>query len=360
MSILPRYFLRLFLPSFLLCLAVFCAVLLMSHFLKIFNMAVMKGISPLWVAECFARLLPFVMSLALPMAFLVALLLTLSGLSESGEVMALRGAGFSFIQMTWPFLATGTLLSGALLYLNHKASPEGFHSFRNRFARAAQQIARVEVEAGAFVRLGQWKFFAQEADKASGLLRGVYLVRQEAGARSLRINARRGRLGLEEGAAVLELAEGDFQIPNPEPEKLTAGRFRTYRVSVPLSGGAGPRRAPDMQEMSTSRLEALIAAPETSAQHRAEYAVEATLRSAAALSPFVFFWIAAPLGLLGGRGRGGSFALSLGILFAFYGLIALGISVGRRHPALSRIAPWAADAAGLALGAALTRRAARL
>src|SRR3989304_5927759 len=115
MPILPRYFLRVFLPVFLLCLAVFAGVLLMNHFLKLFNLAVMKGISPLWIASCFARLLPFVLSVALPMAYLVALLITLGRLSESGEVLALRASGFSFREITWPFLAVGALLSAFLL-----------------------------------------------------------------------------------------------------------------------------------------------------------------------------------------------------------------------------------------------------
>src|SRR5438128_816370 len=106
MPILPRNFLRLFGPTFLLCLTIFTGVLLMNQFLRLFNLAVMKGISPFWIAGCFLRLLPFICSLALPMAFVVALLLTLAQLSDGGEVMALRASGFSFLEMTWPFLAS--------------------------------------------------------------------------------------------------------------------------------------------------------------------------------------------------------------------------------------------------------------
>src|SRR5271168_2884639 len=103
MPILPRYFMRLFLPVFALCLAIFSTVLLMNQFLRLFNMAVMKGISPIWIATCFARLLPFISSLAVPMAFVVALLLTFGQLAEGGEIMALRASGFSFFDISWPF-----------------------------------------------------------------------------------------------------------------------------------------------------------------------------------------------------------------------------------------------------------------
>lgn len=358
MAILPRYFLRLFVPVFLLCAALFSGVLFMNHFLKLFNLAVMKGISPLWIASCFARLLPFVASLAMPMAFLVALLVTLGQLSESGEVMALRASGFSFAEMTWPFLAVSVGLSGLLLYLNHKASPEGFHSFRNRYVSAARQIARVELEPRSFVKLGPWKLFAREADADTGRLAGVYLLRQD-GSQGIRVNAARGRLLIGKGlGATLELEDGTLQLPNPDPAKFTAGSFKRYILEVPLAGGARLERRPDMQELNSSRLRAAIQDPATTPQHRVEYAVELAVRSAGALSPFVFFWIAGPLGLqLGRYGRGTGFALALAILFGFYGLLALGIGVGRRHESLSTLAPWFSDAAGLALGAWLTRRA---
>ena len=105
LRILPRYCLRLFAPVFLLCLSVFTGVLLMNNFLRLFNMALLKGISLFWILGCFLRLLPYFLSLALPMAFLVATMVTLGQLSEQGEVMALRASGFSFLDLTWPFLA---------------------------------------------------------------------------------------------------------------------------------------------------------------------------------------------------------------------------------------------------------------
>jgi lipopolysaccharide export system permease protein len=357
MSILPRYFIRIFLPVFALCLAVFSGVLLMNHFLRLFNMAVMKGISPLWIAGCFVRLIPFVLSIALPMAFLVSLLITLGQLCEGGEIMALRASGFSFAEMTWPFLAVALVLAGLLLYLNHKASPEGFHSFRNRYEAAAGQVAWVEIEPRSFVSLGPWRLFAQKTDSRTGDLEDVYLVRRDA-SRGIRISARRGRLSLEAGrAALLELMDGELQLPNPDPERFTSGRFERYLVEVPLAGDKADR-PPDIQELSSPRLKALIGEAETTAQHKIEYTVELAVRSAAALSPLVFFWVGAPLGFRMGRhGRGIGFALSLGILFGFYALLVLGISLGRRHAGLASSAPWIADAAGLLLGAALTRRA---
>lgn len=358
MPILPRYFLRLFLPTFFLCLSVFISVLLMNQFLRLFNLAVMKGISFFWIAACFARILPYFCSMAIPMAFLVAMLLTLGQLSESGEVMALRASGFSFTEMTWPFLSLALALSGLLFYVNHRAAPDGFHSFRKQYLRAAGQIARVDLQPGSFMKLGAWKLYAREADSATGRLSGVYLVRTEAESSAVRVSARAGRLTLEGGLAVLALVDGELQLPNSDPATLTVGHFERYLVQVPMAGAIEADRPLDIPELPSHSLKERIKDPGTTLQHRLEYAVELALRSAAALSPFVFFWVAAPLGLgLGKNSRGYGFAVSLVVLLAFYGLLAVGIGLGRRDARLASAAPWLADAVVLAVGLVLSRRA---
>jgi lipopolysaccharide export system permease protein len=328
----------------------------MNQFLRLFNMAVMKGISFLWIVSCFARILPYFCSMAVPMAFLVAMLLTLGQLSEDGELLALRASGFSFSEMMWPFLSLALLLSGLLFYVNHKAAPDGFHSFRNQYVRAAGQIARVDLEPGSFMQLGPWKLYARQTDNATGRLEGVYLVR--AGESSaMRVSARAGKLGLGAGNVLLELEDGQLQMPNPDPGKLTVGRFARYRVQVPGAAVVDPNRHLDIPELNSRRLKERISSPQTSLQHRLEYTVELALRSAAALSPFIFFWVAAPLGLgMGKNSRGMSFGASLAILLVFYGLLAVGIGLGRRDARLSSAAPWLANVAVLVAGVVLTRR----
>jgi lipopolysaccharide export system permease protein len=359
LNILPRYCVRLFLPVFLLCIGVFTGVLLMNHFLRLFNLALLKGISLFWIAGCFMRLLPYFLSLALPMAFLVAVLVTLGQLSEQGEVLALRASGFSFLELTWPFLGLAVACSVLLLVLNHRTAPAGFHSFRKQYQVAAQQVSKVELQPGSFLRLGPWKLYAKGVDPDTGRLRDVYLVRAGLRDAGLRVSAREGLLTVAPGRSLdLELSDGGLQLPNKEPEKFTAGRFARYRLSVPVAGAPAAKPSLDIPEITSAGLRQRIAEPDRDAQSRNEYRVELALRSAAALAPFCFFWIAAPLGLrLTRHGRGLGFAASLLVLVGYYGLVALGVGVGRRYDLLSSWAPWLADAAALALGAALTRKA---
>lgn len=358
MPILPRYMLRQFLPTFGMGLVVFFSVLLMNQFLRLFTMAVMKGLPFWWILSCFARLLPSFASMTVPMAFLVAAIVTLGGLTDSGEVTAMRSAGFSFMEISRPFLWLGVILSVLLLYVNHRLGPEGYHSFRVATGEAAQKMAKIELRPRSFTMVGPWRLYAREADNKTGAMEGVYLVKPGR-SDSMRVNAERGKLSLDPGRGVeLSLEDGQLQLPNADPDRYTSGRFDRYRVSMPLVTEAAPRDL-DLQELKTGELSERIASPKLPHERKLEYVVEKAARSAGALSPFVFFWIAAPLGLgLKRRARGADFAVSLGVMFAYYGLLVVGISLGRRHDLLAPAAPWLGDAVGLTLGVWLSRRAA--
>lgn len=359
MPILPRYLLRQFLPTFAAGLALFLGVLLMNQFLRLFTMAVLKGLPLWWILACFARLMPSFASLAVPMAFLVATMITLGHLADTGEVMALRAGGFSFSEIVRPFLWLALALCALLFYVNHRAGPQGFHSFKKRTSEEAQKLAKIDLRARVVTPVGPWRLYAREVDAQSGGLEGVYLVKPGR-SDSIRVNAARGVIAYSpENGVDLVLEDGQLQFPNPDPEKYTSGRFERYRVHMPPAAPALPREL-ELPEMTTRDLRRRAADPTQPREKRLEFLVEASARSAGALSPFVFFWVAAPLGLgLKRRARGADFAASLGVMFVFYGLLVVGISLGRRHELLAHAAPWLADAAGLAVGARLARAAAK-
>jgi lipopolysaccharide export LptBFGC system permease protein LptF len=125
-----------------------------------------------------------------------------------------------------------------------------------------------------------------------------------------------------------------------------------------VAGSPEGRQSLDIPEITSAQLRERIVEPGRDAQSRNEYRVELAMRSAVALAPFFFFWIAAPLGLrLSRHSRGLGFAASLLVLMAYYGLVAVGVGVGRRADRFSGSAPWLADAAALVLGVVLTRKA---
>ena len=357
MPTLARYLFRQHLPTLMLCLAVCVGVLLMQQFLRLFNLAVLKGISPFWILTCFARLLPYFLSLALPIAFLVALLLILGQLSENGEVLALRSSGFSFAEILWPYFAMAVLFSIILFYINHKASPECFRSFRNRYTMAVAQVSRLDLEPGTFTEMGEWRLYSKTVRKSGGQLGGIYLVKLRGERLGMRVDAPEGRIRVEEDRGIwLELSRGTIQLPDPDPSRYLSGTFEVYRILVPLRAGSQADRKPDLQELNTFEILDQLRGNQLDTFHRKEYLTEMALRSAGAMSPFVFFWIGCPLGLsLEKQARTTGFALSLAVLFLYYGCLVVGIGLGRRYMGWSNVGPWLPIVSGLGTGAYLWR-----
>jgi lipopolysaccharide export LptBFGC system permease protein LptF len=113
-------------------------------------------------------------------------------------------------------------------------------------------------------------------------------------------------------------------------------------------------RESSMRETVSSGLRRRLQDPLVDEERRGQYEVELATRGAAALAPFVLFWLMAPVCLLLGFGmKSLSFPASLASLLFFYGLLFLGVGVARRQEHFAMAAPWAADAAGLVVGLAL-------
>ncbi len=353
-----RYLLGLFLKPLVIGGLALAALLFMNKFVRLFSMAVLRGFPLSWIAECILRLLPYFCSLVLPVAFLVALVVTLAHFSARGEITALRCGGFSYWTIAGPFAAAALALSLVMLYLNHWAGPRELWAFHRLYRGAVLRMPRVDLQPRTFIRLGPWRLYAETADRDTGGMTRVSLLKYD-GNQGLRISSARGRLLLGAGSAALELADGSLSLPQADPARYVAGGFRRYHATIPLASSAAEE--PTLRELDSRQLRRMIRERRVDEDYLREYRTELALRSARALEPLAFFWVLAPFCLRhrpGGQER--SYAAAVVFLFLFYGLLAAGLDAAKHHEALVSAAPWLADAASLLAGAVLTRAAAAL
>ena len=93
MKILTRYILSLTLKNLLLSLMVFTLLFLVIDFFEHFDNIVGEGASVISTAQYFLFKIPLTVSLMLPVAMLLATMLTLGLLSKNSEITAMRAAG---------------------------------------------------------------------------------------------------------------------------------------------------------------------------------------------------------------------------------------------------------------------------
>ncbi|MFA5161062.1 MAG: LptF/LptG family permease [Elusimicrobiales bacterium] len=365
MAIIPRYILRLVLPYLALSAAVFYAVLFMNQFARVMGEAVKIGAPAGWIFYSMAQLAPGMLAMSLPMAFQTALLLAMGLMAERGELLALRAAGFSFRQITWPFGAASLALCGAMLWLNNFAAPEGFRRFRESGYAVSAKIKSLRIEPKTMLHIGQWQFYAAEADAATGALERVLLFKYPSGSGkanwTMRVSAPRGHYAVSPSGLLLELYDGEMQrVCAGDSSRTIIAEYGSYGVSIPPEAKL-ENRSVSLTEMSTPEIARGAASPQLTQRRRAEYRAEAAARLALTLSPLVFFCLGCPLAFaVTPKNRAWAMVLSIAILFGFYAATACGVNLGRRSDGPAAWWwPWLPDALGMAAGAALWIKTAR-
>ena len=342
--IAESYILRNFSRFLWLSLFIFVSLLVMLNFIGIVNQGVLAGFSLYFFAASIFYLIPTIIAMSLPLAFLLATLLTLGQMSQDGEILALRAGGFSFFEIfSWVFWAAA-LSSLLLVAVNNWLGPAGQKISGDYAETMLTRVTKIDLKPRTFQKLADWTLYAEAVNSLTGEMRGVKLLRRiekKAGPAIVsKINADRGRYHMALGRGLeLSLSEGQFsQTDLARPEKALYGSYSSYSTLLPFFSESGAKRRLGPKELTTAELFRLAAAAGDGDQ-AARYRVEALSRFAMSLAPLAFFLVGAPLGVgLDKRGRSAGFALALPVILLYYGLTIAAMVLSRKHAALY---PWA-------------------
>ena len=341
-SIFTMYIAKSLLTFLAGVLGVLVFVIFMRQFIVIMNMAMTYGTSWLWIGSSLLNALPNVFSLATPMAFQIAILLTLTNMSEQGELIALRAAGFSFAEIVKPMIFCAIGLTVALFFLSNWTAPRSYKRVIDRRYEARQKITKVTLEPKTFLNLGEWDLYVDELDPLTGVAKQIHLIRKnDNDALSTKVNASSGRIILTDKAIGLQLKDGQMQrIDAKDPTRIIAADFDDYTMSISLI--RDQHRTVRVGELTTTKILRILRQGRLTPEQKAEYRTEISVRNVLAFSPLILLFVSCPLGFsLGKRSnKGWGMLFSVIIIFVFYLLMTLGLSLGNKYGWLSYPAPW--------------------
>ena len=352
MPIARLYVLRTFAKYFGLSLFIFTSLMVVLNFVQIVDQGVLAGFSFYFLASSIFYLLPNILGSALPLAFLLAMLLSLGQMSQDGEIVALRAGGFSFYSIfSWVFGAA-VLASLLLVFVNNWAGPKALKRSTDYTILMIDRVTKIELKPRTFQQIADWVLYARQVNSLTGAMHGVKLVRRinkedDTPAYVTKLNAADGRYRMEsERGLEITLANGQFsQTDCKDENKILYGSFSSYRTMLPFVSDNGQPRRLNQRELSTPDIFAALKAGLPDPTVEMKYRIEAASRFALALAPLAFFLVGAPLGVARDkRGRSVGFALSLLIIFFYYGLTISGMVLSRKYLALF---PWAVYAPSL-------------
>lgn len=354
-SLISRYIIKTLLVFFLGALFVLASVFVMQRFIQLFTLAMSYGANMSFVFYALLKILPEILGLVSPMAFLIGLLLTMTSMGESGEIMALRAAGFSFGEIIRPLALFAVILSALLLYANNFSTPKNTKEFLDARTDIRGHIGNVVIEPKTFTELGDWNFYAEEVDRKNNLSQVQLLKKSDRNALSTKINAEKGKLKNTKEAIMLELYNGQLQRASvAEDGQVIVARFSSYNIYFPLVEKTTRELKPS--EMTTPELHALSLTMQS--KEKAETRTEISMRQVLALAPLILLFLSCPIGLTLGRSSNKTWAMfwSVVILLGFYLTLSGGLNIGKKYLLLSYWAPFAPVVIGAAAAVILWKK----
>lgn len=216
---LDRYLIRSFLGMFAGLTALAMALLLLERLIRITDIVSGSGNALASASLLIANLIPHYLNLALPGAFLVAMILTIDRLSRSGEIVALMAAGVSLYRIALPFLMISVVLAAASLLISGFLQPLSRYSYREIVYNLQHQSVISVFQEQKFVQYDNRIIWTDSVNPAGRRLGQTFILETEPdGTRTL----------LTGGAGDLrEIRSGEWEIT------LLGGAGASYREADP-------------------------------------------------------------------------------------------------------------------------------
>ncbi|MBS0409687.1 MAG: LptF/LptG family permease [Proteobacteria bacterium] len=297
-TLLDLYLARLLAARLALGLGLVFTVMMLERALRLATQMAAAGAHMGFLPEMIWNLVPHYVGLALPAAFLIGLLMTVSRLEEGLEIEAMLAAGISLRRILTVLVTAGVVVGAAGLVVIGWLEPHGLFGYRSAREEALRAGWTARAQPWAFQgRGGDITLTADETDAGGHALRGVLIVRRAASGAESVLTAGQAtlRLGPDGRTAALDAGRGRFLVDLPG-RTVSTGAFDSYSLSDPFPAREARRvRGTVAAELTLDEL----ARDLRPRDRRAEFCARVAWVLSAVMAPF----LALPMALAGRRGR---------------------------------------------------------
>ena len=363
MKILRTYLLKELLHPIGMAMVLFTFVMLVGNLVKLTDLLINKGVSPLAILQMFGLLVPTLLSYTVPMAILTGTLLAFGKLSSDREILAMKASGISFLSIASPILMVGFLVSVALVPVNTQIVPWSHYATRQLLLDIGIRNPTAFLEAGTFIKeFKPYILFVYRVDGNKMSKIRIYEPRDNGPTRT--IVAERGEFipVPKERRVLLKLYDGSADEPDPrEPSKFYKLEFKSYSMNLNLKEGKDPKKLDRKpKDMSPEQLDQEADRLREAGIDPVPIRIEAHRRVAMAFSPFAFMVVGLPLAITTRRAQKSiGLGLSILIFLGYYLFLVIGQGMAQKGTLDPGIALWLGNIVMFTLGAVLLWRSAR-
>jgi lipopolysaccharide export LptBFGC system permease protein LptF len=359
-TLLHRYIARRFLSPFLTGMGVFTALLLMDQLSRSVDQISTQAGDLASLAWSFVLLTVPLLSWSMPMAFLLGTLASLEQMKEDRETTALFAAGVSPLSFLPPYLGMAALCCAGALAVNLHLAPAALHAYADRLTAAARAQFFADLTPGLFFKgIPDTVLLVGGADRDTGEIKGVMLVKDKVGEQDQVILARDGMLSFPrtgEPRIDLALFRGALHPVSAPGVSYFSGAFSSLTTALrgaeTSAASALPRNQVMLAATGGELAERLRRAElEGDQQQVRATRVEQGKRFTSPLSILLYPFLVIPLALMTGRlGRGAAFAASVALFIGQFALFFVAATMAESGALAASIAPFLPPAV-LAAGA---------
>lgn len=170
------FVLKSFLPLFAMTFFIVLFIVLMQFLWKYIDDLVGKGLSLEVLAELFFYAAVSMVPMALPLAILLASLMTFGNFGEKFELTAMKASGISLVRMMAPLIVLiGGIAVGAFFFQNNVLPTAQVKMWTLLFSMK-QKSPELEIPEGVFYdKIPGYNLFVKEKDKETGILYDVMI-----------------------------------------------------------------------------------------------------------------------------------------------------------------------------------------
>ena len=236
-----RYILKAHFAPFIISFFIVIFVFTFQFIYKYIDNLVGKGLSWWVITQLITLNLAWMVTLAGPMAVLIATLMAFGSLSSTNETTVMRSTGLSTFRLIFPVLVISGVLCYALVLFNNKVLPEANHRTRVLMTDIQRTKPTFVIEAGRFTDdISGYNMLVRKTYENSNKLEGVFIIDNSNQVYSNTLTADSGQINFSRDYTkiILDLYNGeihqiDKKNPNSSYRKI---QFEKHIVSIDAQG----------------------------------------------------------------------------------------------------------------------------
>ena len=239
--IIYKYIVKAHVGPFVFALMTLIFLFLFQFLIKSIDQLVGKGLSLWIIIQLIALNLAWMVTLAVPMAVLVATLMAFGGLSAANEITIMKAGGISLKKLMIPVIILALITTYLMVLFNNDVLPEANHQAKMLLQDISRTKPTFILEAGKFSDdIGGARILVKKTFENSNNLEGIFIYDYSNPDVRNVITAETGDIGFTSDFknVIMNLKSGEIHQLNLKDyvDGYRLVKFETHRITLDAAG----------------------------------------------------------------------------------------------------------------------------